>query len=439
MSARSDGCDAIVPTQEIAAEVLQLVEKEGISVKTAVESLAGSYDYHIRGSVYAYAVETLKRLNAVDFFLKNSARNFESLDPFIKNLLRIAVYEMKYKGVHPALATDSAVRIAKKKGFKFARIVNAILRNIEEMEIKISDRVQILALTYFHPDWFVEYTMQLLGEEEAIKLMMANNSAPPVYIRVNELKCPIEGVLRYLENNGVSLSSTFMEEVFRVESYEKHPASLDWHFDGKYVIQDLASCFVSHVVNPMPGEVILDLAAAPGIKTSHMAMLMENTGKIIAVDNSSERVERMKSKMKQLGVRNVEIKLGDGCKFSHRVDKVLVDAPCSSTGTYSSQPNVRWTFNRRKFEGTLAVQRKMLKNALKNGDEVVYSTCSITFEENEGNLNRINAKILRLGTPFSRGIKEYRGERFDYWDRVVRSFPHLHNCSGFFVAKLRAD
>lgn len=439
MSARSDGRDAVIPTQEIAARVLQLVEKEGISVKTAVERLAGSYDYKIRGSVHAYAVETLKRLNAVDYFLKNSAYNFKSLDPFIKNLLRIAVYEMKYKGVHPALATDSAVRMAKKKGFKFARLVNAILRKVEGMEIKISDSLRALALKYFHPEWFVEYTMQLLGEKEAIKLMMANNSAPAIYIRVNELKGSIEGVVRYLENNGVSLSSTFMEEVFRVESCEKHPASLDWHFDGKYVIQDLASCFVSHAINPLPGEVILDLAAAPGIKTSHMAMLMENEGKIIAVDNSPERVERMKSKMKQLGVRNVEIKVGDGCRFSQRADKVLVDAPCSSTGIYSSQPNVKWTFSRRKFRGTLAVQRKMLKNALKNGDEVVYSTCSITFEENEGNLNRINAEILRLETPFSRGIKEYKGERFDYWDRVVRSFPHLHNCSGFFVAKLRSD
>ncbi len=438
MSACSDGRD-VIPTQEIAAKVLALVERGGISVKTAIARVAGRYDYKIRGSVHAYSIETLKRLNAIDYFLKNSAPKFDSLDPFVRNLLRIAVYEMKYKGVHPALATDSAVRIVKKRNGRFASLVNAILRKVESIKIESGDSIERVALRFFHPEWFVNYTYELLGEEEAKKLMEANLSTPPPYIRVNELKSSIEAVVRYLEDNEVVLAPTFMDEVFKVESYEKHPASLDWHSEGRYVIQDLASCFVSHALNPLHDDTVVDLAAAPGMKTSHIAMLMGNEGKIIAVDNSPERVRRMKSKMKQLGVRNVEIKLGDGCRFNFVADKVLVDAPCSSTGSYSTQPNVKWTFDWKKFRGTIAVQRMMLKNAIKSANEVLYSTCSIMFEENESNINSVRAEVIELDSPFSRGIKEFRGERFENWDKVVRSFSHLHNCSGFFIAKLKGE
>jgi 16S rRNA (cytosine967-C5)-methyltransferase len=438
MSARSDGRD-VIPTQEIAAKVLLLVEKEGISVKTAIARFAGRYDYKIRGSVHAYSIETLKRLNAIDYFLKNSAPKFDSLNLFVKNLLRVAVYEMKYKNVHPALATDSAVRIVKKRDSKFASLVNAILRKVEDMEIESNDSVESVALTLFHPEWFVSYTYELLGENEAKKLMEANLIAPPPYIRVNELKSSVESVVRYLEENEVVLSPTFIDEVFRVEGYEKHPASLEWHSKGKYVIQDLASCFVSCALNPSPDDTVVDLAAAPGMKTSHIAMLMGNEGKIIAVDNSPERIRRMRSKLRQLGVRNVEIRLGDGCNFNFVADKALVDAPCSSTGSYATQPNVKWTFDWRKFRATLSVQRKMLRNAVRSAHEVVYATCSIMFEENEANVGSIGAEVVRLDTPFSRGIREFRGKKFDSWDKVVRSFPHLHNCSGFFIAKLKGE
>ncbi len=436
MSARPDGGNVV--TQEIAADVLVLVESENVSLKTALSRKARGLEYKVRGSVHAYVFETVKRLNAIDYFLsKVLAKSLDELDPFVRNLLRIAVYEMKYKGVHPALATDSAVRIAKRRG-KAVRLVNAVLRNVEKVEIDFNalSETEALALKYFHPEWFVRYTIELLGREQAVELMKANLRQQPVYIRVNELKSSVESVRRYLELNGVEVEETFLDEVFRVKSYERHPASLEWHSEGKYVLQDLASCFVSHVLNPSPDDKILDLAAAPGMKTSHLAMLMENRGKIIAVDNSEERLSRMKAKMKALGVKNVEFVLGDGCRVSAEADKALVDAPCSSTGSYWTHPNVKWSFNEEKFRATLKVQRKMLRNALRNACEVVYATCSIMFEENEMN---VIGRVLNVKSPFARGIAEFRGVKFKDWRKVVRSYPHLHNTAGFFIAKLSED
>jgi 16S rRNA (cytosine967-C5)-methyltransferase len=431
----------MIPTQKIAAEVLSIVEEEGISAKSALSRFSG-LNHKVRGSVHAYVFETLKRLNAIDFILSKCLyRSIEEIDPFIRNLMRIGIYEMKYKGVHPALATDSAVRIARNFGRKYANLVNAVLRSAEdyslESKFKQMGEIERLSLSLFHPEWFVSYAIDLLGFDEAVELMKANLRPQIVYVRVNELKSSVEGVARYLEQNGVEIEETFLDEVFKVRTYEKHPATLEWHSKGYYVIQDIASCFVAHALKPEPGDVILDLAAAPGIKTSHIAALMQNEGKIVAVDSSKERVDKMRHKLKILGVENVECMVGDGCRVKYNADKALVDAPCSSTGSYHIHPNVKWSFDERKFQSTIKVQRKMLGNALMNAQEVVYATCSITFEENEENVKKLlEAKVLHLDSPFSKGIREFRGKTFGEWDRVVRSYPHLHDCSGFFVAKL---
>ncbi len=432
MSARSDGG---VVTQEVAAEVLAAVEEENVSVKTALSQLKIS-DYKIRSSVHAYAMETAKRLNAIDLYLaKASKYPLNELDPFVRNLLRIAVYEMKFKGVHPALATDSAVRIAKKRR-KSVRFVNAVLRKVEELEIDYGSlsKTEAYALRYFHPEWFVSYAIELLGEEEAVRLMKANNELQVVYVRANELKSTAEAVRRYLEANRCELLETPVDGVFEVTSYEKHPAALDWHAEGKYVIQDLASCFVAVALDPQPGETVLDLAAAPGMKTSHIAMLMENRGRIVAVDISAERLERMKAKLRQLGVRNVELLAADGCRVKVEADKALADVPCSSTGSLHLHPNVKWSFDPAKFRATLSVQKKMLENALSNASEVVYSTCSILVEENE--MQVAGCKIEKLRSPFARGVRKFRDFVFEDWKKVVRTYPHVHRTSGFFIAKL---
>jgi len=437
MSSRTDG--SYVVTQEIAASVLSIVERENISLKSALGQVTNGFDYKIRGSIHAYVFETMKRLNAIDFFLEKSLKNknLHEIDSFTRNLLRIAVYEMKFKGVHPALATDSAVRIAKKRG-RNIKLVNAVLRKAETVSLEFSnfEKIKMLSLKYFHPEWFVKYCIDLLGKKDAFKLMEANIRLQPIYIRVNELRSSINSVVRYLESNNVEIEETFLPEVFEVISYQKHPAVLDWHRWGKYVIQDLASCYVSHVLDPQPDERIIDLAAATGIKTSHIAMLMQNSGKIFAIDNSRKRLMRMKNKLKTLGVLNVELILGDGCSISLNADKALVDAPCSSTGSYWMHPNVKWTFDKKKFKKTLKIQQKMLRNALSLTNEVVYSTCSIMFEENELNLIKVLCKVLKLKSPFSYGIRKFRGYHFKFWNRVIRSYPHLHNTSGFFIAKL---
>ncbi len=445
----------MIYTQEVAAEVLQIVDETLLSEKEALKKrLSGmNLDYKIRASIHAYVFETEKRKNVIDFIISRclKGKKIEDLDPLFRNLLRVGVYEMHFKRVHPALATDSIVRIVKRRlGERHAALANAVLRRAEHVDIEKEleklkkDKIRYLALKYYHPEWFVRCAIDLLGEEEAIKLMIANNEKQAVYIRVNELKTSIESVRRYLEENKVEIEETPLPDVFKVISYERAPASLDWHAEGKFVIQDLASAFVAHVLNPQPDEVILDLASAPGLKASHVAMLMENRGRIIAVDNSEDRLRRMKAKMNVLGVKNIEYKLADGTRiFVGNIDKVLVDPPCSSTGSFRNYPCVKWRFDERKYRETIRVQRGMIKNAfrnLKEGGILVYSTCSITFDENEENVlfasQSFKIKDVKplIGV---RGIRKFRNKDFPFWDKVVRTFPHIHDCTGFFISKLK--
>ncbi len=441
----------MIYTQELVAEVLKVIEETNLSEKEAIKRcLSGRIsDHAIWSSVHAYVFEIEKRKNLIDFILKKTFKEFDKQNVLFKNLLRVGVYEMHFKGVHPALATDSIVRIVKNRfNLKMASLANAVLRRVEMFDYrrKLSrmGKIKRLALEYWHPEWFVRYAIDLLGENEAVKLMKANNEKQSVYIRVNELKANIEEVRRYLELNSVEVEETPLPEVFKVVSYEKHPSILDWHGEGKYVVQDLASCYVSHVLNPQPDEIILDLASAPGLKASHIASMMENKGVIIAVDNSAERLKRMKVKMKQLGVKNVICRLADGCKIKvGDVDRVLVDPPCSSTGSFRSYPCIKWRFDKEKYLKTIEVQRKMIRNAfrnLKSGGIVVYSTCSITFDENEENIMFASEffKVEEVKPVIGvRGVREFRGKIFPFWDKVVRTYPHLHDCTGFFIAKLK--
>ncbi|MDK2783319.1 MAG: rRNA (cytosine967-C5)-methyltransferase, partial [Thermococcaceae archaeon] len=197
---------------------------------------------------------------------------------------------------------------------------------------------------------------------------------------------------------------------------------------------------VAHVLSPEKGERILDLAAAPGSKTFHVAHLMENTGEIVAVDYSLERLKKMEAKMKLLGVRNVRLVHADGMKFKDKeeFDRIILDAPCSSSGTYRQFPEVKWRFDENKIKKVIQVQKAMLRNAYRNlrkDGEMTYSTCSIRVDENEENIkyaiSRVGFELINY--PFEWGERGFT----EIGDKVFRSFTHLHDCNSFFIAKLK--
>lgn len=439
-------------SQELVAQILSEIEKTGSSAKSILEKKfkkMGVDDPKIRGLVHAYVFEILKWRKKIDFIINSVLKGskIEDLDLLLANILRVGVYEMKLKGVNPALATDSAVRLVKKHyGLRRAKFANAVLRFAEEFDeekaltkLKEKDRIEYLSVKFSHPHWYVEYIIDLLGYENAIRLMISNNKPQRYYVRVNQLKTDIDKLKEYLEENNVKVAMTPIPDVLKVLEYEKPITRLEWYKLGYFVIQDLASAYVAHVLEPERGDRILDLAAAPGSKTFHVAHLMENTGEIVAIDYSLERLKKMREKMKILGIRNVKLIHADGMKFKDKkeFDKIILDPPCSSSGTYRQFPEVKWLFDEKKIKGVIKVQRAMLRNAYRNlrkEGEMTYSTCSIRVDENEENIKyALNLGFELVDYPFDWGEKGFT----DIGNKVFRTFTHINDCNSFFIAKLK--
>jgi len=443
-----------ITIQELIADILTDIEELNLSAKNALErafrNVVEEDRERYRGLVHSYIFEILKWRKRIDFMLNSVLKGtkIEKLNPFLANLLRIGVYEIKFKKTPPAIATDSVIRVVKKRfNIKTAKFANAILGSVEEFneenalnKLKEKDRIEYLSVKFSHPRWYVEYAIELLGYESAIRLMMSNNRSQRYYVRVNPLKTDIDSLRDYLEENDVRTARTPLDDVLKILSYEMPLTRLDWYSKGYFVIQDLASAYVAHVLSPEKGERILDMAAAPGSKTFHVAHLMGNTGQIIAIDYSRDRLERMKEKMALLGIKNVKLIHADGqtFKWKHEFDKIVLDAPCSSSGTYRQFPDVKWSFDEEKIAKVIQVQKAMLKNAYKNlrkGGEMTYSTCSIRIDEDEENvkyaLNKVGFELVPY--EFTWGERGFT----EIGDRVFRAFTHLHDCNSFFIAKLR--
>ena len=443
-----------ITLHELIADILTLIDERELSSKNALERVfrrvSGEDRERARGLAHAYVFEIEKWRKKIDFIANSVIKGtrIDDLDPYLANLLRIGIFEMKFKGINPAIATDSVVRVVKEKyDLNRAKFINAILREVENFnlekalkKLKEKDRIEYLSVKFSHPRWYVEYVIDLLGYEGAIRLLLSNNKTQRYYVRVNPLKTDIDKLAEYLEENNVRTARTPVDDVLKVLEYETPVTRLDWYKEGYFVIQDLASAYVAHVLAPEKGEKVLDLAAAPGSKTFHVAHLMENTGEIIAVDYSLERLKKMEAKMRVLGVKNVRLVHADGMKFKDRekFDKIILDAPCSSSGTYRQFPEVKWRFDRNKIKKVIQVQKAMIKNAYRNlreEGEMTYSTCSVRVDENEENIKYATGKVgfELVDYPFTWGERGFT----EIGDKVFRSFTHLHDCNSFFIAKLR--
>jgi len=264
---------------------------------------------------------------------------------------------------------------------------------------------------------------------------------PPTYVRLNTLKAAEDEILENLTADGVKLEKVEqLKHTHRVISAKKPLVSLKSYHEGLFFIQDLASCFAVEVADPSEGMVVLDVCASPGAKTTYLAQLMNNTGRIVSVDFSERRMSVWKNERERMGVENAEPVVADArnqLPLTVEADVVILDPPCTSTGTFGKLPSAKWRLARHSVENMAEVQWQLLNNCVryvKPGGTLVYSTCSITVEENEMLIER----LLKWNTDFSLrdiepmiGLPGLRGLQ-----NCRRLYPHLNGCNGFFIAKL---
>jgi 16S rRNA (cytosine1407-C5)-methyltransferase len=281
---------------------------------------------------------------------------------------------------------------------------------------------------------------EILGEEfeEFLRYITSHRIRP--YIRANTLKISPKDLRERLEGKGFVLSDTILDYAFRVDYYPSELGKTLEHFVGYYYVQDLASMLPAHILNPRKHSFVLDIASAPGSKTTLLSALMENTGFILANDYSMERTKATVNNVERLGCLNVAISIYKGEKlvkfYKNFFDYALVDAPCTSLGTLHKNPEVIKWWSPKEVKEMSNIQIRLLLSAfemLKNGGEMVYSTCTLTYEENEG----VVEKFLNLTGAKVEEVKIGIGEVEGGVKGTVRLYPHRTKTEGFFIAKFR--
>ena len=359
-------------------------------------------------------------------------RPLSKVDAKVLNVLRVAMYQIFFLDRVPnSAAVNESTELAKKFcGLGAAKFVNGVLRSAvrepSKSNFPTGDEIESIALRTFHPAWLVKLFADEFGLDATKKLLAFDNTEPPLCLRVNLLKTTRDKILDALKNFGVQAQpSTFAPEGIICRGH----GALDKFQplrDGLCQVQDESSMTAAHLLDPTAGDFVIDCCAAPGGKSTHIAELMQNRGRIVAADIYDTKLEHVKQNADRLGITIIEPTLTDarelGDKFPDCADKVLVDAPCSGLGVLRRKADMRWKKNPAELDALPALQEEILSSAartLKCGGTLVYSTCTILRRENQS----VVEKFLSTHADF------------DLVEMKI-FLPNVTKTDGFFAAKL---
>lgn len=416
---------SVSPARRAAFEILREVEAGAFS-STLLAAAEPKLKISDRALAHELVLGLLRWQLWLDKLIEHYAKRApDSLDLPVLLALRLGLYQLRFLTRIPAsAAVNESVNIVRGAGVSSAAaFVNAVLRRaIREADYDpaeaATDFSEKLAIATSHPVWLIERWANAFGFEEAESFARANNTIAPTAFRV--LGAGFEGILAQLrEAGGIVTPSAIAEDAWRVSGA---PALLrDLAADGKIYLQDEASQLVAQTLDLQPGERVLDLCAAPGGKTTLMARRAGENALIVAADFSERRLETLR---KARSIKSVILDAAEQLPFADRsFDRILVDAPCSGTGTLRRNPEIRWRISETDIQTLAAQQKLFLRNAarvLKPGGQLVYSTCSVEPDENE--------KVIEA---FQR---EHDGFQLV---KTLRTWPQREGSDGFFLASFQ--
>lgn len=431
------------PARLLAYEVLRRVEEGGAFASVLLAAREAELQTHDRGLCHELVMGVLRHQLWLDRLIAHYAdRDPERLDLAVRIALRLGLYQLRFLSRVPAsAAVNESVKLVRVARLRSAdRLVNAVLRRAtREPEfdplLGLADPLERIAVESSHPQWLIERWAKAFGIGETAAFAQANNLTPLVAFRVFRTRASESEVVDSIRKAGVTISrSRLASGAWRVEGSTNIVRQLA--LEGVIYLQDEASQLVAQVLGAKEGEHILDVCAAPGSKTSHIADLTGDKAFIVGGDLHPHRLHTLTSlaaRQRFSSIHAVNLDSLEGLPFADRCfDRVLVDAPCTGTGTLRHNPEIRWRISPADIEDLSARQFRILlcaSRTVKPGGRLVYSTCSVEPEENE----QVVRKFLEETEGFVPFVLSVSPSLLSA-SGAARTWPHRDGADGFFIA-----
>ena len=439
--------------REIVLEVLLEITEHGMYSHIVLRDVLNKYQYlekKERSFITRVTEGTLEHMMEIDYILDQFSKvKVKKMKPVIRNIMRSAVYQMKYMDSVPvSAACNEAVKLAVRKGFGSLRgFVNGVLRNVARNLDQIeypTEPLKRLSIQYSMPEWILNLWLKAYDSDVVEQMLQAFQRETPLTIRCNLRMVTPKQLKEHLEAEGVTVKvHPYLEYAFHISGFD-YLRDLESFQNGEFSVQDISSMLVSELADPKEGDYVIDVCAAPGGKSLHMAEKLNGSGHVEARDLTEYKVSLIQENIERTGLSNVEAVQQDALIFDEasvgKADIVLADLPCSGLGVLAKKTDLKYKATKEGADSLAKLQREMLKNVqayVKDEGKLVYSTCTINPAENMDNvhwfLNQYPEFELidihgSLCEELQKDVKE---------NGCIQLLPGVHQSDGFFLACMK--
>lgn len=416
-------------------------------INNDIKHINHKYDALYRKSVLG----VIENLIFIDWVIDQvSSTKTKKMETEVLFTMRLAVYQLIFleNSYENIVVNESVQHIKEKVNLKVSKFVNAVLRNIIRNKENIINslnklsRIDYLSIKYSYPKYLVMKWEKEFGKDKIEEVLIANNSEPPLEIRVNTMKISRDELMHIFENKGIKTYKCKLADKGLIIENPSELDKLEEYKNGLFSIQSESSMLAVQVLNPKENSLIIDMCAAPGGKSLNAAETINNTGKIISRDIYEQKISLIKHDMKRLGLNNIVPEAYDATKPDEslivRADYIIVDVPCTGLGIIRRKPEIKYNKTELDIENIHKIQYRILENAskyLKRNGELVYSTCTTNKEENINIIKNFLAQNNEFRTV---DISKETKNNFDTANEgYVEIYPHMHSMDGFFIAKIK--